>query len=589
MNSFWKNSYRAQFLALAAYFAVTIAMTFPLAFRLTDSLLAADSNALNDSYFSIWIFGWQAHQLIADPLNLFQANIFYPFPNTLAFSEIILPGALLYLPFAYASGNPLFAYNIILFLTFPLNAFAMYLYALDWFSQIAHRTAQIQSADQSATRDPRFAAFLAGIIFAFCTYKIGELRHIQLLMSMFMPLTLLYAAKFFRSPNFHNAFFTALFFALNALSSLYYALFLAFALALYIGIELARRRFHLTRQHLMYGIIAAIISGVIVVPFLLPFFRLEREFNFSAERDPRAYSARPASYLATPREQWLYGEITREFRIASKGQPVFPGIVVIALSGIGLGALICQKDRAWVFLILLALMGFILSFGPDLLWGRTGEALLNFPLPYFALAKVVPPLNSLNAPSRFVILTMIALSLLAAYGAHALAQRAFVPGGGKAGGLMILFACTALILLEYVCVPLKLQTVAAGAAISPAYRFLAHQPRDQAVVEIPMGEPTFVDQDKHVEYTYNSLYYLHPLVNGYSTFIPPDYYALVRDVKPFPNPNALSRLHEWGVTWLVIHSGQFERLDAVRGQLDGEPTLEHVRDFGEIWLYRFRR
>ncbi len=571
MKSFWHRPYLAHLLALACFCLLTVGMTFPLAFRLNDGLLATDSNALNDSYFSIWIFGWQAHQLIADPLNLFQANIFYPFPNTLAFSEIILPGALLYLPFAYVSGNPLFAYNVVLFLTFPLNAFAMYLYALDWF---AHSNLE--------TRHSKLPALLAGLIFAFCTYKIGELRHIQLLMSMFMPLTLMYVARFLRAPNFHNGFLTALFFALNALSSLYYMLFLAFAVALYLGVDLVQRRFRLTRAHFVYGIVSLGIASILIIPLLLPFFRLEREFNFSAERDPRFYSARPASYLATPRSQWLYGELTRPFRVASKGQPIFPGIVAVALALVGLGALLVKKNRAWIFLLLLALMGFVLSFGPDLLLGRTGEALLHFPLPYFALAKLVPPLNSLNAPSRFVVLTMLALSLFAAYGARTIAQRAprwHTP-------LVCLFA--GLILLEYIPAPLQLETIAVDTHVSPAYRFLAQEPRDQAVVELPMGEPTFVDQDKYVVYLYNSLYHLHPLVNGYSTFIPPDYYALVRDVKPFPKNQALRRLRKWGAVWLVIHADRYENADKVRKKLDKQKKLEHVQDFGEIWLYRVR-
>jgi hypothetical protein len=34
-----------------------------------------------------WIIGWIAHQLPRAPLHLFDANIFFPEPNTLAFSE----------------------------------------------------------------------------------------------------------------------------------------------------------------------------------------------------------------------------------------------------------------------------------------------------------------------------------------------------------------------------------------------------------------------------------------------------------------------------------------------------------------------
>lgn len=624
MNFIVARPYRAHLVALLVFTLLAVGMTVPLAFRLSNSILATDSNALNDSYFSVWIFGWQAHQLIADPLNLFQGNIFYPFPNSLAFSEVILPGALLYLPFDYATGNPIFAYNLVLFLTFPLNAFAMYLWTLDWFkmangespiayrvsptSNIQHRTSNLHTpqfgespisnlhsqvspltpdSPPSTLHAPLFlASLLSGVIFAFCTYKMGELRHIQLLMSMFMPLTLMYLARFMRTPNPHNGILTALFFALNALSSLYYALFLAFGILLYLGMDLVLRRFRLTRRHLLYGIIAFVITGVLVMPFLLPFLRLEREFNFSEGRDPRLYNARPASYIATPREQWLYGDITRPFRVASKGQPLFPGIAVLVLSAIGTVALVRHArakafdPRMWVFAILLGVMGFVLSFGPDLLTGRTGEAALNFPLPYFALAKLAPPLNSLNAPSRFVVLTMLALSLLAAYGVLVLMRRA------PRRSAVIALVCGALIVAEYIPVPLRLDPIQAGVEISPVYRYLAAQPRGQAVVELPMGEPTFVDQDKYVVYAYNSLYHLQPLVNGYSTFIPPDYYALVTDVKNFPDGKAVKRLRKWGVQWLVVHSERYKQPSRLRKQLSKRKNIRHVLDDGDTWLYR---
>lgn len=579
MDSILQRPLRVHLVALAAYTVLAVLMTLPIALRLGDTLLGTDSNAINDTYFSVWIFGWQAQQLIADPLNLFQGNIFFPFQNTLAYSEIILPAALLYLPIEYATANPVLAYNLVLLITFPLNALAMYLYALDWFPTAGVGTPR--SDDPTRPRNALYAgAFLAGLIFAFCTYKMGELRHIQLLMALFMPLTLMYVARFMRTPTFHNAFLTALFFALNALSSLYYAVFLAFAVALYVGLDLLWQRFKLTRAHFIYGAVAVLIAAFLVLPFLLPFFRLESENDFSAGRDAHLFSARPASYLAAPASQWLYGNLTRAFYVASKGQPLFPGIAVLVLSTIGLIALIIRKQRAWVFVLLLALMGFLLSFGPDLLLGRETELVLPFSMPYGYLARILTPLKSLNAPARFVVLTMIALALLSAYALNLLMRRK------PRWGTLIALVCGALVLLEYSPVPLRMVPVEAGATISPVYTFLAQQPRGQAVVELPMGEPTFADQDRYVVYTYNSLYHRQPLVNGYSTFIPPEYYALVRDVQEFPKKIAVRRLQEWGAQWLVVHSDRYENREQMRRLLNRRPELEHVQDFGDIWLYR---
>lgn len=554
-------------------------MTLPLALRPGDTLLGTDSNALNDSYFNVWIFGWQARQLIADPLNLFQGNIFYPFPNTLAFSEIILPGALMYLPLEYASGNPILAYNLVILVVFALNGFTMYLWTDDELARWA-RNEERRTTDQQSQR--YLAAFVAGVIFAFCTFKIGEIRHVQLQLALFMPLTLMSLGRLLRAPTMSNAFFTALWFALNALASLYYAVFLAFAMVLYAVVDWALRRYRLTRFHIFYAFVAALLALLVIGPFLVPFLQLERQYHFSDSRDPRLFAARPASYLASVPTQWLYGTLTRSFYVAAKGQPLFPGIAVISLAFIGLVAMMRQRHRAWIYLTLLALMGFVLSFGPDLVLDRSSTPALAIHLPYYYLSLILSPLKSLNAPARFAVLVMLALSPLAAYGALTVMRR--IPRWS--GALAVLIPL--LIVTEYIPVPLRLADVEAGANISPVYRFLAAQSRVQPVVEVPMGAPTFADQDKNVVYTYNAIYHWQPLVNGYSTFIPPDYYALVKDMQAFPSPQTVERLKKWGVQWIVVHSERYSNAPETRRKLDNIKRLEHVQDFGDIWLYRIR-
>src|SRR5215208_5550492 len=41
----------------------------------------------NDGRWSIWVVSWVAHALTTDPRQLFNANIFYPHTNALAFPE----------------------------------------------------------------------------------------------------------------------------------------------------------------------------------------------------------------------------------------------------------------------------------------------------------------------------------------------------------------------------------------------------------------------------------------------------------------------------------------------------------------------
>ncbi|HXV98910.1 MAG TPA: hypothetical protein VEC93_10860, partial [Anaerolineae bacterium] len=117
---------RSSLFILVIYILLTLILTHPLIFNLTTAV----PNDIGDPLLNTWILAWNSHALLTDPLNLFNANIFYPLPNTLAYSEHLFSSALLALPLQLISAEPIAAYNISLLITFPLAAFGMYLLAL---------------------------------------------------------------------------------------------------------------------------------------------------------------------------------------------------------------------------------------------------------------------------------------------------------------------------------------------------------------------------------------------------------------------------------------------------------------------------
>ena len=70
-----------------AYIVATIVMTWPLAARLGDSTPGGE-----DPLLQVWIARWVQHALVTDPRHLYDANIFYPYENTLAYSDSNVPG-----------------------------------------------------------------------------------------------------------------------------------------------------------------------------------------------------------------------------------------------------------------------------------------------------------------------------------------------------------------------------------------------------------------------------------------------------------------------------------------------------------------
>ena len=67
-----------------------------------------------DPWLVQWILGWDTHALTTEPWRLFEANIFYPAPHTLALSEHLLGYWPLFAPVYLATANPTLAYNVTL-------------------------------------------------------------------------------------------------------------------------------------------------------------------------------------------------------------------------------------------------------------------------------------------------------------------------------------------------------------------------------------------------------------------------------------------------------------------------------------------
>ena len=104
-----------------------------------------------------------------------------------------------------------------------------------------------------------------------------------------------------------------------------------------------------------------------------------------------------------------------------------------------------------------------------------------------------------------------------------------------------------------------------------------------------MGAPTYGAQNRNAVYIFHSVYHQQPLVNGYSGFIPPEYYALVREMQVFPSAATVERLDRWGVEWIVVHADRYRDAAGLRRRMDELSSVELVQDFGSTWLYRIRR
>ena len=203
-------------LVVSAFAVAAVVATWPLARRFGDSL----PDNLGDPLLNAWILAWDADRFLHGLRGLWDAPIFHPYPNTLAWSEHLLSIAIFTAPVQWLTGNPVAAHNAAFLGSFVLAGSGMYLLA-------RHLT------------DSRAAGLIGGVAFAFLPERANAIAHVQTLMYGWMPIALWDAHRYFQSGRRTPLAVFAVAFLLLGLSNGYYFCF--FAPAVVMVIELRRR------------------------------------------------------------------------------------------------------------------------------------------------------------------------------------------------------------------------------------------------------------------------------------------------------------------------------------------------------------
>jgi hypothetical protein len=495
-------------LAAFVYLALSVATTWPLA-RSPTGLLVSNP----DVYGNAWAMAWVARQAFRDPLHLFDSNMFHPHAKTLAYAESLIPQGLQASPVLALSGSLPLAYNLVFFSTFVLSGLGAYLLARDLGSG-------------------RAGAFLAGLGFAFCAYRWDHLVHLQSLSIPWLPLALLFLRRTMRTGAPRDAIGLVVTTVLQALSSGYYALLVAIALGAAFLVEsfAARRR---DRIALAAGALAA--AALLAAPVFAEHRRALRRYDLRREaRELRVWSATPGSYLEPggytllPHARWLHERI-------SDREPLSPGLLLLVL-GLG-GAVACGRTREGGLALLLALLGVAFSLGVE--W-RLGEMRLPGP---FSLIRLLPGGDALRTPSRFGILGVLGIDLLAAL-AFTRLQTSWVRGARRGPALFVAVAVFA---------TLEAWPAGIGRLVKPAPPF---PPSAAWLAQAPTGpvlELPWLEHGDSATHVYWSTRHWQPMINGFGSFNPPGNFGLALIGQRFPSPYTSRVLRAHGVRYVVIH------------------------------------
>jgi len=192
-----------------------------------------------------------------------------------------------------------------------------------------------------------------------------------------------------------------------------------------------------------------------------------------------------------------------------------------------------RRSDARIFYALLGLATLWLSAGPPIgLW----------PAVYW-----LPGFNFIRVASRFTLLGMLCLAMLAGFGFERLAAALPV----RRRRIVAAAAC-ALLLVEFADVPLG--TSPYRVQPPPADVWLNGQPKPFSVVELPIptaGEGG--EERRQTAFMLHSMAHWQKTVHGYSGLRPPLHYELFRQLRLFPDDATITRLAALGVDYAVVH------------------------------------
>ncbi len=490
--------------AALVFLALAFVWMWPSSLRPHDTI-----SDVGDPLHLAYILAWNAHQLIANPFHLFEANSFYPWPQSLAFADHLMPESLLVAPVNWLSGNAVLGYNVAVFAGLFLSAWSMRWLILD------------------ATGNAR-AALLAGLVYGFNGFTLVEANRLQVIHLQWWPAALVFLGRFVADPSFGRALGLGIALAMQGLSGSYYLAFSALVAPVWLGLALAGTLTRPTLRMTTFLILAALLSAIpvalLIAPYLLrglPRGTVSGGVNLLAYVSPAPGSL--WSSLLTP------DTLGREFK----------GVFGLALMAAGIVAMLRSRPGWFKALALVALatasIGVVLSMGDILSVGGSSYG----PGPHRWLLKTLP-LEGLRHTPRFNALAVLGGAILAGLGA------ARWLGRSTAATVATVALCAILPFEQWSRTGYGVR-LPASALLRSAYRDLPGGP----LVDLPLYP---IPQRRYwAAYPFLSTYHWNPVPIGRTSFYPPGHEYLAWLLDGFPDDNSLGVLSRLGVRTAVVH------------------------------------
>ncbi len=499
-----------------------------------------------DAVLNTWILAWGAHALRDPAADVWNAPIFYPVKNTFAFSETMFGNWWITLPVQYATGNPVLAFNALVFVSFILGMYCTFLCVQRLTGSVAGGVA-------------------AGILFSFNPLRWSETGHVQLLPFFWAPLALWCCHHFLEHRR--GLAFVGMWLALLAqvYTSIYLGIILFLLLLVFGGVYLLREcrgaerwALLMNRRVLLLAVAGVGLGAAAVSPLALAYRASAHDWDLVRSESENATNSCEPLGLVVPNghfrtyRDWfgpLAGRVRGQF-----GLGLMPWLLALAALVLARRnpSFYTDTDRrllrrlTWTALVMATFM-----LGPYLI---VLDHKTDVPLPYLLVYHVIPGAKAMRVPARYVFALLLCLSVL---GGFAVAHLASLGRRWRLRyRLALVLAGVVLLGFDYAV------TDSAGVRLEPrnqfppVYDYLAHTRAGEPVLELP------IIWNRQFRYLYYQTAHWRPLLGGETGSYPPAILEMTRRLQGAPTDESLRFLVLTPARTVVIHLDQYDAATA---------------------------
>jgi hypothetical protein len=524
--------------ALVISLGVAIVLTWPLLIHL--------GHVAHDGYdprFQAWTIDWVQYRLF-HPGSLFDANIFAPNHQTLAYSDSLLGIAIPQLPLRWLGVSPIGQLNIALLLGMSTSAASGYL-----FGRLASRSVVVGAFAGAAFAFGPFGSVSSGALHATAHAGVGvaaaaawwladradvlDAADPRAWRRLVAPAALLVAALAWQS------------------SVSFYPGVAAFCVA---GVVLLCRARSLGRRGWLAALAALGVGGVCTLLLAIPYLQVQSDMP-GFQRTLAELVGLNAKYGKSDPRLSIWGSILGYPTVHDgwpiHGEPAWPGLVVLLLAPVGA----VTGWRAGGRLRRTAIVGGAITALGVLLASGAAPSGIGAYSPYRLLFDYVPGVSALRATGRAWSVGMLGLGVLAGLGALAILRAVGTASARRrAVGIGLVVVLVGAFLVEGYAPWTGLPDVRVPAVDQK----LADIKTPGGVLYLPMLYQDPIGEAfsgfRQAENVYATTAHHRPTPNGYSGYSPPSFKRLSREMRELPSESTLATLRRLGIKFVVVRS-----------------------------------